>query len=79
MRSGPFLLLYAQEIQLHMRPTVHSRPVPKRPWIEDCIFCAQFCLWDAKFSFQRVPGCNGIADLSFKIVLWTHKFAVETH
>ena len=22
------------------------------------------CLWDGKFLFQRVPGCNGIADLS---------------
>ena len=31
---------------------------------------------DAKFLFQRVPGCNSIADLSLKIVLWTHKFAV---
>ena len=36
----------------------------------------QFLLWDAKFLFQRVPGCNGIADLSWKIVFWTHKFAV---
>ena len=26
--------------------------------------------------FQRVPGCNSIADLSIKIVFWTHKFAV---
>ena len=26
--------------------------------------------------FQRVPGCNSIADLSLKIVFWTHKFAV---
>ena len=25
---------------------------------------------------QRVPGCNSIADLSLKIVFWTHKFAV---
>ena len=32
-----------------------------------------------KFLFQRVPGCNGIADLSLKIVFWTHKFAVRTH
>ena len=30
----------------------------------------------AKFLFQRVPGCNSIADLSLKIVFWTHKFAV---
>ena len=44
-----------------------------------CIFCALFCLWDAKFLFQRVPGCNSIADLSLKIVFWTHKFAVGTH
>ena len=29
------------------------------------------------FLFQRVPGCNSIADLSFEIVFWTHKFAVE--
>ena len=41
-----------------------------------CIFCSYFCLWDAKFLFQRVPGCNGIADLSWKIAFWTHKFAV---
>ena len=33
-----------------------------------CIFYSQFCLWDAKFLFQRVSGCNGIADLSWKIV-----------
>ena len=32
-----------------------------------------------KFLFQRVPGCNSIADLSLKIVFWTHKFAVGTH
>ena len=28
---------------------------------------------------QGVPGCNNIADLSLKIVFWTHKFAVGTH
>ena len=28
-----------------------------------------------KFLFQRVPGCNSIADLPLKIVFWTHKFA----
>ena len=39
-----------------------------------CIFCAYFCLWDAKFLFQRVLGCNSIADLLLKIVFWTHKF-----
>ena len=33
--------------------------------------------WDAKFLFQRVPGCNCIAVLLLKIVFWTHKFAVE--
>ena len=32
-----------------------------------------------KFLFQRVPGCNSIADLSLKIVFRTHKFAVRTH
>ena len=32
-----------------------------------------------KFLFQRVPGCNSIADLSLKIVFRTHKFAVGTH
>ena len=37
---------------------------------------AHDCLWDAKFLFQRVPECNSIADLSLKIVFWTHKFAV---
>ena len=40
-----------------------------------CIFCALFFLWDAKFLFQWVPECIGIADLSWKIVFWTH--AVE--
>ena len=29
--------------------------------------------------FLRVLGCNSIADLSSKIVFWTHKFAVGTH
>ena len=29
-----------------------------------------------QFLFQRVPGCNSIADLLLKIVFWTHKFAV---
>ena len=33
-----------------------------------CFFYSQFRLCDAKFLFQRVPGCNGIADLSWKIV-----------
>ena len=32
-----------------------------------------------KFLFQRVPGCNRIADLSLKVVFRTHKFAVGTH
>ena len=32
-----------------------------------------------KFLFQRVPGCNSIADLSLKIVFRTHKFAVGSH
>ena len=32
-----------------------------------------------KFLLQRVPGCNSIADLSLKIVFWTHKFAVGTY
>ena len=32
-----------------------------------------------KFLFQRVPVCNSNADLSLKIVFWTHKFAVGTH
>ena len=32
-----------------------------------------------KFLFQRVPECNRIAELSFKIVFRTHKFAVGTH
>ena len=29
-----------------------------------------------QFLFQRVPGCNSIADLSLKKVFWSHKFAV---
>ena len=32
-----------------------------------------------KFLFQRVPGCNSIADFSLKKVFWTRKFAVGTH
>ena len=28
------------------------------------------------FLFKRVQGCNGIAELSRKIVFWTHEFAV---
>ena len=28
---------------------------------------------------QGVLGCNNIADLSLKIVFWTHKFTVGTH
>ena len=39
-------------------------------------FAHNFFLWDEKFLFQRVPGCHSIADLSLKIVFWTHKFAV---
>ena len=31
-----------------------------------------------KFLFQRVPGCNSIADLPLKIVFYTDKFAVGT-
>ena len=31
---------------------------------------------EMQFLFQRVPGCNSIADLSLKTVFWTHKFAV---
>ena len=41
-----------------------------------CIFYSLFCLCDAKFLFQRVPGCNGTADLPCKIMFWTHKFGV---
>ena len=41
-----------------------------------CILCASFRLWDAKSLFRRVRGCNSIADLSLKIVFWTHKFVV---
>ena len=32
-----------------------------------------------KFLFQRVAGCNSIADLSLKIVFWAQKFAFGTH
>ena len=38
-------------------------------------FAHNICLWDAKFLFQQVPGCNSIADLSLKLVFWTHKFS----
>ena len=38
----------------------------------------EFCLWDAKFLFQRVPGCNSIADLSLKVVFLTHKFQLDS-
>ena len=39
-------------------------------------FAHSFVSLDAKLLFQGVPGCNSIADLSLKIVFWTHKFAV---
>ena len=32
-----------------------------------------------KFLFQRVPGCNSIADLSLKIVFWTHNRVFSQH
>ena len=32
--------------------------------------------WFAKFIFQPVPGCNGVADLSCKILFWSHKFVL---
>ena len=32
-----------------------------------------------KLLFQQIPGCKIIADLSLKIVFWTHKVAVGTH
>ena len=41
-----------------------------------CIFYSLFCLLGAKFFFQRVQECNhGIAEMPWKIVLWTHKSA----
>ena len=47
-------------------------------------FCYLHILHLLRISFyfsksQGVPGCNNIADLSLKIVFWTHKFAVGTH
>ena len=42
----------------------------------------QFIIYNNLFYFsesQGVPGCNNIANLSLKIVFWTHKFAVGTH
>ena len=39
-------------------------------------FAHNFVSGMQSFLFQRVPGCNSIADLSLKIVFWTHKFAV---
>ena len=40
------------------------------------VFAPNFVSGMQSFLFQRVPGCNSIADLSLKIVFWTHKFAV---
>ena len=39
-------------------------------------FAHNFVSGMQSFLFKRVPGCNSIADLSLKIVFWTHKFAV---
>ena len=39
-------------------------------------FAHNFVSGEQSFLFQRVQGCNSIADLSLKIVFWTHKFAV---
>ena len=39
-------------------------------------FARNFVSGMQSFLFQRVPGCNSIADLSSKLVFWTHKFAV---
>ena len=46
--------------------------LPKYPCFSDFLpahpasFAHNFFLWDAKFLFHRVPGCNSIADLSLK-------------
>ena len=37
----------------------------------DFVTCASFNFCDM-FLFQRVPGCNSMADLSLKIVFWSH-------
>ena len=36
--------------------------------------CTHFFPCDAKFLFHRVPDCNIIADLPYKIMFYTHKF-----
>ena len=66
-----FKLLYLKNAKLkhHLDCSVHSVILlPAHP--------ASFA---HKFLFQRVPGCNSIADLSLKTVFRTHKFAVGTH
>ena len=42
-------------------------------------FAHNFVSWMHFFLFQRVPGCNSIADLSLEKVFLTHMFAVGTH
>ena len=41
-----------------------------------CIFWHNFVSGMQIILLQRVPGCNGIADLSLRIMFWTHSFAV---
>ena len=42
-------------------PICHSAKSSDFVTCASCIFCAYFCLWDAKFLILRVPGCNSSA------------------
>ena len=60
-----FFLLYYSYLSSNVS---YTRPIPLGAFVT--------CLWHFLL-FQRVPGCNSIADLSWKKkVFWTFKFAV---
>ena len=44
--------------------------------VHSASFAHHFVSGMQSFLFRRVRGCNSIADLSLKIVFWTHRFAV---
>ena len=52
---------------------------PKEKYVMQWFCYLRIASFVHKFLFRRVPGCTSIADLSLKIVFWTHKFAVGTH
>ena len=57
-----------------------SFPLENHKCYSDFVTCASsfahIFIFDDLNGDDRVPGCYRIADLSLKIVFWTHKFAV---